>query len=384
MARQQKLVYSSCTRRVVIIELSQNKLLFCFWAMIYEMPKLVCHSAKFACLIQVLRRFANAWALVFAHQIVYRFSFQVVALCTYPELFSSPMFPEDAKSRAQTILSGCKGHSIGTTTVSQNFQPYTYDPELRFFAPEIVLCSLICHQHVENEGHNPLFYPSKAIPIRDKKDWHCFTQILDIRLTTTPSLSVSVQVRTATVRELKSSGVTLQTTLLSATTFLPTTKTCFCALEPVTASRSVSSSSSDGENRLRKQRNTKRSHQWQTVMSIVAVTTNTVQSVPWDCWWRGRKTFTVCNVALCHHDDISLWTELLVEHCQVQHQSKADAQHLAIWHFSVPSFLTPTLSWQAGTSHGQCFVWGLTPVLWEGHRTRIWSGAPPPPSQVQK
>ncbi|KAK7114145.1 alanine aminotransferase 1-like [Littorina saxatilis] len=38
---------------------------------------------------------------------------QVVALCTYPELMSNPMFPDDAKQRAQRILDGCGGHSLG-------------------------------------------------------------------------------------------------------------------------------------------------------------------------------------------------------------------------------------------------------------------------------
>lgn len=38
---------------------------------------------------------------------------QVVALCSYPELLESSLFPEDAKERAQRILDGCGGHSIG-------------------------------------------------------------------------------------------------------------------------------------------------------------------------------------------------------------------------------------------------------------------------------
>lgn len=38
---------------------------------------------------------------------------QVIALCTYPELKKSPLFPEDAKQRAERILSGCGGHSLG-------------------------------------------------------------------------------------------------------------------------------------------------------------------------------------------------------------------------------------------------------------------------------
>lgn len=39
---------------------------------------------------------------------------QVVALCTYPALFNSPEFPEDAKNRAKRMLDGCRGHSIGS------------------------------------------------------------------------------------------------------------------------------------------------------------------------------------------------------------------------------------------------------------------------------
>jgi alanine transaminase len=39
---------------------------------------------------------------------------QVVALCTYPKLFESPDFPKDVKERAQRILDGCRGKSIGS------------------------------------------------------------------------------------------------------------------------------------------------------------------------------------------------------------------------------------------------------------------------------
>jgi len=39
---------------------------------------------------------------------------QVVALCTYPTLFDSPDFPEDAKQRAKRMLCGCRGDSIGS------------------------------------------------------------------------------------------------------------------------------------------------------------------------------------------------------------------------------------------------------------------------------
>lgn len=38
---------------------------------------------------------------------------QVVALCTYPELFNSSQFPSDAKDRAKHILDGCGGSSLG-------------------------------------------------------------------------------------------------------------------------------------------------------------------------------------------------------------------------------------------------------------------------------
>lgn len=39
--------------------------------------------------------------------------FQVLALCVYPNLLSSPDFPEDAKRRAERILQACGGHSLG-------------------------------------------------------------------------------------------------------------------------------------------------------------------------------------------------------------------------------------------------------------------------------
>lgn len=38
---------------------------------------------------------------------------QVIALCTYPDLMKSSDFPSDAKNRAQRILDGCGGKSIG-------------------------------------------------------------------------------------------------------------------------------------------------------------------------------------------------------------------------------------------------------------------------------
>ncbi|KAM9493366.1 alanine aminotransferase 2 [Clarias gariepinus] len=47
---------------------------------------------------------------------------QVVALCTFPELMDSPSFPEDAKWRAQRILQGCGGQSIGAYSSSEGVQ----------------------------------------------------------------------------------------------------------------------------------------------------------------------------------------------------------------------------------------------------------------------
>ncbi|KAL6112639.1 gpt2 [Pungitius sinensis] len=44
---------------------------------------------------------------------------QVVALCCFPELLSSPVFPDDAKQRAQHILQDCGGQSIGSYSASQ-------------------------------------------------------------------------------------------------------------------------------------------------------------------------------------------------------------------------------------------------------------------------
>ena len=39
--------------------------------------------------------------------------FQVIALCSYPQLLDSSEFPADAKDRAKRILAGCRGGSIG-------------------------------------------------------------------------------------------------------------------------------------------------------------------------------------------------------------------------------------------------------------------------------
>lgn len=47
---------------------------------------------------------------------------QVVALCCFPELLSSPAFPDDAKQRAQRILQDCGGQSIGSYSASQGLQ----------------------------------------------------------------------------------------------------------------------------------------------------------------------------------------------------------------------------------------------------------------------
>lgn len=47
---------------------------------------------------------------------------QVLALCVYPDLLSSPDFPEDAKRRAQCILQACGGHSLGAYSISSGIQ----------------------------------------------------------------------------------------------------------------------------------------------------------------------------------------------------------------------------------------------------------------------
>uniref|UniRef100_H2Z4L2 alanine transaminase n=1 Tax=Ciona savignyi TaxID=51511 RepID=H2Z4L2_CIOSA len=46
----------------------------------------------------------------------------VVALCVYPELLKSSDLPEDAKQRAQRILGGCGGGSIGAYSASQGVE----------------------------------------------------------------------------------------------------------------------------------------------------------------------------------------------------------------------------------------------------------------------
>uniref|UniRef100_A0A8C9U9V7 alanine transaminase n=1 Tax=Scleropages formosus TaxID=113540 RepID=A0A8C9U9V7_SCLFO len=47
---------------------------------------------------------------------------QVLALCSYPELLNSPLFPEDVKSRAGRILQSCGGGSIGAYSASQGIE----------------------------------------------------------------------------------------------------------------------------------------------------------------------------------------------------------------------------------------------------------------------
>ena len=47
---------------------------------------------------------------------------QVLALVTCPSLLDSPDFPEDAKSRANAILNGCKGRSVGSYSDSAGIE----------------------------------------------------------------------------------------------------------------------------------------------------------------------------------------------------------------------------------------------------------------------
>lgn len=47
---------------------------------------------------------------------------QVLALTVYPELMSSPDFPEDAKARAKVLLKGCGGQSVGAYSASQGIE----------------------------------------------------------------------------------------------------------------------------------------------------------------------------------------------------------------------------------------------------------------------
>lgn len=47
---------------------------------------------------------------------------QVLALVSYPELFKDPRFPDDIKKKAQTILDGCRGQSVGSYTDSPGIE----------------------------------------------------------------------------------------------------------------------------------------------------------------------------------------------------------------------------------------------------------------------
>ncbi|CAH1398730.1 unnamed protein product [Nezara viridula] len=55
-------------------------------------------------------------------QVPITFFRQIIALIAYPGLLSDPNFPKDAKERAKTILSGCRGSSIGSYTDSGGFE----------------------------------------------------------------------------------------------------------------------------------------------------------------------------------------------------------------------------------------------------------------------
>lgn len=48
---------------------------------------------------------------------------QVLALCVYPKLLSSPDFPEDVKRRAERILQACGGHSLGKCLLPVESKP---------------------------------------------------------------------------------------------------------------------------------------------------------------------------------------------------------------------------------------------------------------------
>ncbi|KAJ8924559.1 hypothetical protein NQ315_000708 [Exocentrus adspersus] len=50
------------------------------------------------------------------------FTRQVLALVTYPKLLDDPSYPEDVKQRAKTILSGCRGGSVGSYTDSPGIE----------------------------------------------------------------------------------------------------------------------------------------------------------------------------------------------------------------------------------------------------------------------
>lgn len=42
---------------------------------------------------------------------------QVMALCAYPELMNSDMFPLDAKDKAKKFLKSCGGESVGNLEI---------------------------------------------------------------------------------------------------------------------------------------------------------------------------------------------------------------------------------------------------------------------------
>ena len=52
---------------------------------------------------------------------------QVIALCAYPELLTNPQFPSDTKKRAERILSGCRGNSIGSYSASAGVEVIRQD-----------------------------------------------------------------------------------------------------------------------------------------------------------------------------------------------------------------------------------------------------------------
>lgn len=47
---------------------------------------------------------------------------QVIALVSLPSLLDDPKFPEDAKKRAENILKGCSGHSVGSYSESAGIE----------------------------------------------------------------------------------------------------------------------------------------------------------------------------------------------------------------------------------------------------------------------
>ena len=55
-------------------------------------------------------------------QVPITFIRQVLALVSYPELLNDPKFPSDIKERARTILTGCRGGSVGSYTDSPGIE----------------------------------------------------------------------------------------------------------------------------------------------------------------------------------------------------------------------------------------------------------------------